>query len=228
MSRRPGPHQADLRSGAGLAAAVAGVDTVFHLASNPLRDTRQTDVLGTGRLLGIAAAEGVRNFVYISIVGIDRAPAYPYYRVKLECEQLVERSPVPWTIQRATQFFELIPYAFMPLLTRFGRFFIGRGWQMQPCAVEDVSDRLVSLAAGPGGRVADFGGPEVMTMADAARDFIRRTGSRTRVVELPIPFGFGPAFRDGALLCPDHRDGRIRWEEWLSRLEAGPTDARRG
>jgi uncharacterized protein YbjT (DUF2867 family) len=106
-SGRPGTYKGDLITGEGLEQAVGGVDAIVHCASSPFRKARQTDVEGTKRLLAVAAGAGVSHLVYISIVGIDRVQSYPYYRLKLETERLIEGSPIPHTILRATQFYEL-------------------------------------------------------------------------------------------------------------------------
>jgi uncharacterized protein YbjT (DUF2867 family) len=98
---RPGTIRGDLSTGEGLGEAVRGVDTVIHCASRPFRESRRVDVEGTVRLLEVAAGAGVSHVVYISIVGIDRVPSYPYYRIKLETERVVEGSLVSHTILRA-------------------------------------------------------------------------------------------------------------------------------
>ena len=51
---------------------------------------------------------GVSHLVFISIVGVDRNPYFPYDRMKLETERIVEQSSVPWTTLRATQFHEFV------------------------------------------------------------------------------------------------------------------------
>src|SRR5690606_26932960 len=88
----------DLRTGAGVAEALAGVDTVVHLATN-----RRTDLRDTERLLAAARDAGVSHLVYLSIVGGDRIP-YGYYVDKLANEQAIADSGIPFTILRATQF----------------------------------------------------------------------------------------------------------------------------
>jgi uncharacterized protein YbjT (DUF2867 family) len=87
----------DLLTGEGLARALKGVDVLIHCASSP-RKTCQTDVEGTGRLLEAASRAGVSHVVFVSIVGVDRNPYFPYYRAKLEAERIVERSLGRWTI----------------------------------------------------------------------------------------------------------------------------------
>ena len=91
---RPGTIWGDLSTGAGVDLTVRGAETIIHCASSPFRKTRQTDVEGTKRLLETATTAGVSHFVYISIIGIDPAPSYPYYRVKLDTERLIEGSPI--------------------------------------------------------------------------------------------------------------------------------------
>ena len=93
-SGRPGTMRGDLRTGEGLKPAVQGVDTIIHCASSPFRKAHQVDVEGTGRLLRAAAEAGVSHLAYISIVVIDRATSYPYYRIKLETERVIEAGPV--------------------------------------------------------------------------------------------------------------------------------------
>ena len=105
LSRTPGPDRVvgDVTTGAGLAEAMRGVDTVLHLATSAgKKDPRQTQ-----NVVDAARAAGVTHLVYISIVGVDVNP-YPYYRAKLESEQIIERSGIPFTILRATQFHDFI------------------------------------------------------------------------------------------------------------------------
>ncbi len=85
-------------TGEGLDRAAHGAGTIIHCASGPFRKTRQVDVEGTKRLLEAATRAGVSHLVYISIVGIDLVPSYPYYRIKQEAGWVVEGSPVPHTL----------------------------------------------------------------------------------------------------------------------------------
>lgn len=221
---RAGTVKGDLLTGEGLDAAVRGVDTVVHCASSPFRKPRQVDVGGTRRLLESAAGAGASHVVYISIVGIDLAPSYPYYRVKLETERVVEGSPVPHTILRATQFYDLVLTA-MRFLDRLPAMLVPAGFLGQAVDAGEVADRLVELAlSGPAGRVPDVGGPEVGTLADSARGYLTAAGNRKRILEFPFPGKTARAFRAGALTCPENRFGKVRWEDFLwERLRAlGP------
>jgi len=214
LSRRPAPpdtayawRTGDLRDGSGLDVAVAGVDTIVHCAT-----TVRGEVDATARLL--RAASGVRHLVYISIVGVDRIPFF-YYQAKLRSERLVEASGVPWTIQRATQFHDLIASIaeaqkrLPAVLTLKGRF--------QPVDVRDVADRLITLALGePAGRVEDMGGPEVRDSAELARTYLRAAGRRRRVLALRVPGAAARALREGANLTPEHATGKITFDRFLA------------
>jgi uncharacterized protein YbjT (DUF2867 family) len=217
-SGRPGTMRGDLLTGEGLRPAVRGIDTIIHCASSPFRNARGVDVEGTGRLLEVAAKAGVSHLAYISIVGIDRATSYPYYRIKLDTERVVESSPVPYTILRATQFYDLVLMA-LRFLDRLPVMAVPRGFLGQPIDAGEVADRLVELALSePAGRVPDIGGPEVRTLADAARSYLRVKGSRRRIFEVPVPGKTARAFREGALVCPDQAYGKIRWEDFLASM----------
>lgn len=212
---RPGTVRGDLLTGEGLDRAVEGIDTIVHCASSPLRKSRQVDVEGTERLLEAASRAGVSHIVYISIVGIDRAQSYPYYRVKLETERRIEGSPVPHTILRATQFHDFV-LGMVRLLDRPPVMLVPGGFLGQAVDVGEVAARLVELALSePAGRVPDMGGPEVRTLADATRAYLAATRRRRRIFEAPVPGKTARAFREGALTCPDGMRGGISWEEFL-------------
>jgi len=217
-SNRPGTIRGDLLTGEGLKDAVSGVDAIVHSASSPFRKAHQTDVEGTGRLLDAAYGAGVSHLVYISIVGIDRAQSFPYYRVKLETEKVVEDSPIPHTILRATQFHDLLLMA-VRALTSLPVVPVPKGLIMQPIDSGEVADRMVELAlAEPAGRVEDVGGPEVRTVDDIVRAYLKATGSRKNTVPLPLPGETARAVRSAALTCPENRYGKVRWEEFLHEV----------
>ena len=222
-SGRPGTVRADLLTGEGLDEVVEGIDAIVHCASSP-RKTRQTDVEGTERLLRAAGRAGISHFVFISIVGVDRNPYFPYYRMKLEVERVLEGSPVPWTILRATQFHEFV-LRVVQLLDRIPVMMAPRGFLLQPIDIGEVADRLVELAlADPAGRVPDVGGPEVRTMAELASAYFEVVGQSRRVVEVPLPGKTARAIRGGAQLCPERRYGKIRWGEFLRQTVHPPKD----
>jgi uncharacterized protein YbjT (DUF2867 family) len=214
-SGRPGTIMGDLLTGEGLEEAIRGVDTIVHCASSPFRKARQTEVEGTKRLLEAADKAGVSHLLYISIVGTDRARSYPYFRVKPDTERLIEVSPVPHTILRATQFYDLVLMA-VRFLARLPVVPVPKGLVGQPMDSGEVAGRMVELALdGPAGRVADIGGPEVRTVDDIVRSYLKVTTSRKRTVAFPMAGKTARAMRNGALTCPENRYGKIRWEEFL-------------
>ncbi|MEP7356244.1 MAG: NAD(P)H-binding protein, partial [Anaerolineales bacterium] len=196
MSRRPGPRaadpglewaQADLETGAGLAEAAAGVEVIVHCASNPFRHTRAVDVAGTRRLLETARAAGVRHFVYVSIVGIDRLWAYPYYGHKLAAEAALRDSGLPYSILRATQFHTLLDHLLRPQ-AKWPLAFATTDFKFQPIDTGEVAARLSGIAAEqPAGRLPDMGGPEVLTLGEMAQAWFAAQGKRARLVRLPLP-----------------------------------------
>ncbi len=209
-------HAADLRSGRGLAEAVAGVDVVVHCASSPIRSQR-VEVDGARHLLdAIGAARP--HLLYISIVGVDRHP-FSYYRAKHGAEQVFEAGPVPLTIQRATQFHDLLDRV---LSAPF--FVLPRGAPFQVIDVSEVADRLVELAAGPAaGRVDDIGGPELLTVEELKAQHREVLGRRPRVATVRPVGKAMTAFRDGLHTTPDHRFGTLTWRDFLVWKKATST-----
>lgn len=216
MSRadRPGWVTADLRTGEGLAAAVAGVDAIVHLASAPGR-TRQTDIEGTRRLLAAAEAAGVRHLLYLSINGIDRVPL-GYYRVKLAVEEIVRTSGVPFTILRAAQFPSLVD-TLLTTSSRLGPVIVDPRWIMQPVAVEDVADRIAELLARPAaGATTEYAGPEVLDLGRMARGWLAARRSRRPVWRVRIPGRLSAAIRAGGQTTSASPAGTRTWEDYLA------------
>jgi uncharacterized protein YbjT (DUF2867 family) len=205
-------HCGDVRTGEGLAAALDGVETVIQSVA-ATRGAKATELDGMRSLL---AARGDRHVIYVSIVGVDRNP-FGYYRTKLEAERLLEQSGGNWTIQRATQFHDLIDrFLGMPLFVRTPHL------RFQPVATDDLSVRLAErVAAGPGGHAPDFGGPEIISIGELDRIRARVTGKRARLLPLPVA-GFLKAFDQGAQLAPDHLSGTETWEAWLTARSSAP------
>lgn len=199
----------DVRSAGDVARAASDVDAIVHAATSPRRHVRATEVEGVRNVLAAAGLSGA-HLVYVSIVGVDRH-RFPYYRAKWEAEQLVESSSRRWSIQRATQFHELLD-GFLG-----GRVFVRTpGLAFQPVDAGEVAARLADLVeAGPAGRAPDFGGPEVLGIRELAAVRREVVGRAARLVPLP---SLGPLrdFDAGHHLSPDHREGRTTWREWLA------------
>ena len=229
MSRRPAPDAAaaprwataHIVTGEGLPAAVADVDAIVHAASDP-RGNPAADEEGTRLLAAAARAAGVGHLVYVSIVGIDRIPL-PYYARKLAAERALAASGQPHSILRATQFHSFVDVlldraaSYMPLVMP-----VPAGYHLQSVGLEDVAARLLrAIDEGPHGLLPDFGGPERMTVREAARIWREARGVRKALVPFP---GFGAtarAFRGGyntlAADTPVENLGQLSWRDWLAR-----------
>ena len=221
LSRKAGHgddwRRGNLATGEGLAAAVKGTEVIVHAGSATVQPHRYrvTDVDGTGRLLELAKEAGVGHLVYVSIVGMEGI-RYPYYRVKLDTERVVESGGLPWSTLRATQFHTLTDIFLRGMALLPGLLTVPYRWQFQPVDTREVAVRLVeAVEAGPGGRLPDFGGPQVRDFKSIAESWLAARRDRRRLANLPLPLQFSRKFAEGRLLCPDHRDGLINWEQFL-------------
>ena len=214
--RPEGPEWAtgDLMTGVGLPAAVEGVGTVVHLATSLGR----RDVQHARNLLAVLPR--TTRLVLMSITGIDRIPM-PYYRTKLAVERLVADSGAPYTIQRATQFHNLLDRIFTA--QRFLPALLAPAVTLQPIAVEDVAVRLTELVdeSPVEGRAPDIGGPDRRPASDLAGAWLsaRTTGSAPVVPRWVVPIRVpGKAFRafaSGGALVDGAPYGRITFEDYL-------------
>lgn len=213
--RKNGHVTGNLATGEGLDTAVSGADTVIHCATNPR--FHKVDFDGTKLLLDQAREAGVRHFVYISIVGVDRNP-FPYYRTKLRVERLIAESGVPWTVLRATQFHDLV----LGLVSRVAKLPLSpvpKGFRVQPVDVEAVAERLVTIAdKEPVGRATDVGGPRVDPIGELLQVYCAAVGKSRTMVPIGIPGRTGRAFRAGEnLLGPDGEVIGGTFDEFLAR-----------
>lgn len=132
-------HRGDVESGAGLAEALAGASVVVDCTNAGGLGRRTAERLfldGTRRLLEAETAAGVGHHVLLSIVGVETALWNPYYHAKLQQEQLVLDGPVPGTVQRATQFHELV--GLLALMARVGPVVVVPRVLLQPVAAAEV------------------------------------------------------------------------------------------
>jgi uncharacterized protein YbjT (DUF2867 family) len=200
----------DLLRGEGIDPAVRDAGLIIHCATSTKGDAQ-----ATRNLITAAARAGSPHFVQPSIVGIDSMAAWGYVKAKLEVEQIVENSGLPWTILRVTQFYSYCfensrKLAKFPLVAP-----VPGGFRVQPVDSREVAARLVELALGaPAGRAPDMSGPEVSSWQDLFRSYLAAT--RQRKLVLPVPVPGGKAVRDGVLLPPPgHTEGVRTWEQFL-------------
>ncbi len=205
--------RADLASGEGLAEAVAGVDVVLD-AVNEQRRAREVLVAGTQRLLAAEAAAGVAHHVAISIVGCDRVPL-AYYGVKVEQERLLDASPVPWSLLRATQFHTLLAFLFASAAR--ARVLPTGPARLQPIDPAVVAQRLAdAVHADPAGRLPDVAGPEVATLGELSRSWRAHDGRLLLPLRIPSVGRLGRALRAGHLTAPQAAAPGPAFADWLA------------
>jgi uncharacterized protein YbjT (DUF2867 family) len=204
----------DVVSGAGVDEAIAGVDAVVHTATSRGGRSTKSEVAGVRTMVRAAERAGA-HLVYVSKVGVETNRS-PYYQAKWEAERVVESLGVDWSIQRVTQFHDLIEQILSaPALFKVPEL------AFQPVDVTEVASRLADIVeAGPSGRLPDFGGPELLGIETLARRRRRITGRRCLLVRVPRIGRIGDYARGGHL-SPEHREGTITWAEWLKSSVAG-------
>ena len=214
----------------GLAQALAGAQVVVDVANAP--DWEDNAVLAffetSGRnLLAAEAAAGVGHHVALSVVGTDRLLASGYFRAKMVQENLIKASPIPYTIVRATQFYEFV--GSIAQLATEGQTVRLRPVLMQPIAADDVAAVLAEVAiASPLNGTFELAGPEPIRQDDLVRQFLNATGDARAVITDPRALYYGIAVNDQSLTPGDHpRLGPTRFEDWL-RHQAAPGAAADG
>ncbi|MEU1875427.1 uncharacterized protein YbjT (DUF2867 family) [Streptomyces ambofaciens] len=213
-------HGVDLTTGAGLAEKLSGSDAVIDVA-NIVTTRRKTAVdffsRTTGNLIAAARAGGVAHLVTLSIVGSDEVD-FGYYFGKRAQEELVRGGAVPWTVVRATQFFEFPE----PLLDSASPVVVVPRMLTRPVAAQDVAQTLVEHAVGgPAGMAPEIAGPDQLDMVDMARRIARARGRRRLVVPVTLPGKVGKAMTTGGLLPRgEYLRGRRTFETHLASLRA--------
>lgn len=160
----------DLLTGKGLDQALEGADVVINVANSPTFDEKSLDFFRTSMTNLLAAGEraGVRQQVILSIVHVDQVPELVYYRAKTLQENLLRHGPTPYSIVRATQFFEFmeptISEASDPNTVRLP------DTPIQPIASADVADAVFQIATGPPlNGTFNIAGPDVYHLDELAR-----------------------------------------------------------
>ena len=210
-------------TGAGLAEALAGAEVVVDVANSPSfadRDVLEFFETTSRNVLAAAAAAGVKHHLALSVVGADRLPESGYMRAKMAQEKLIEAAGIPYTILRATQFFEFID----SIIATSGD---GDAVRLspaliQPIASDDVVAALADLAlASPRNGTVEAGGPETFPLDKIAGDALAANGDRRRVIADVHARYFGAELDDTSLVATDNpRLGTTRFHAWLERSKA--------
>jgi uncharacterized protein YbjT (DUF2867 family) len=164
-------------------------------------------------LLSAAAAAGVSHYIALSVVGSDRIRDSGYLRAK-RVQELIEAGGVPYTVLRATQFFE-----FLNAIADGGT--VGNGVYMspskfQPVAADDVAATLAEIAtAQPKNGVVELAGPEASSMAEFIQSFLSSRGDERKVIPDPDAKYFGAVLdKDGLAPSGQFIAGPTRFADW--------------
>jgi uncharacterized protein YbjT (DUF2867 family) len=209
----------DTITGDGLADVMAGADVVVDVSNAPNWDDDAVLEFFTTSTRNLLAAErdaGVGHHVAVSIVGAEHLPDSGYMRAKVAQEAEIAAGTVPYTILRATQFFE-----FLPQIVDAGgdgdsvRLSTGL---MQLVAVDDVAATVAELATSPpvGGRV-ELGGPEALGIDAWARRLFAATGDERTVIGDPHARYYGTELHGGELTPgAGARIGALDFDAWFA------------
>jgi len=218
----------DATTGRGLAEALAGADVLVDVSNTRAFDeaTARPFFESSGRNLASAEHQaGVRHHVALSVVGTDRLQEIGYFRAKLAQEQLIKSSGIPYTIIRATQFFEFLgPIAAEATTGDTVRL---SGASFQPIAADDVATAVATAAVGaPVNDTIEIAGPDRMPMSALVARYLRDINDPRQVVTDPDARYFGGRIDDRSLVPGDHpRLGRIRLEDWVEQSKASQPGA---
>ena len=210
----------DTISGAGVAEGLTGADAVVDVSNAPSFDgavVLEFFQTSTGTLLAAERTAGTRHHIVLSIVGADRVPDSGYLRAKVAQERLVADGGVPYTIIRATQFFEFLG-EIADSNTTDGTVRLPSA-HLQPIAAGDLAGVVADVVEGsPTNDVIEAAGPEAIGLDELARRVLSATGDPRPVVTDDSVKYFGALIDDasltpgpGARIAPTHLD------DWLSR-----------
>jgi uncharacterized protein YbjT (DUF2867 family) len=210
-------------TGEGLAEAFAGAEVVVDVANSPtFEDQASMEFFEkSGRnILAAEKAAGVKHHVALSVVGTERLVAMGYFRAKLAQEELIKGGSSPFTIVRATQFFEFV--GAIAETGADGNTVRLSPALMQPIASEDVAATLAAIATGPPlYATIDVAGPEPIRMDELARQYLRAHHDAREVVADRNATYFGIPVDDRSLTPSGKvRLGPTRFADWLSRNAA--------
>jgi uncharacterized protein YbjT (DUF2867 family) len=206
-------------TGEGLKEALAGARVVVDVANAPVwEDKAVLEFFETsGRnLLAAEAVAGVPHHVALSVVGTERLLASGYFRAKMAQEKLIKASNIPYTIVRATQFFEFV--GAIAQLATDGQTVRLPPALMQPIASQDVAAALADVAiAKPLNGTIELAGPEPIRMDGLVRCFLAAGRDAREVVTDPKALYYGIPVNDESLTPGDKpRNGSTRFADWLN------------
>ena len=218
-------------TGEGLKEALAGAQVVVDVANSPsFEDKPSMDFFETsGRnLLGAEKTAGVKHHVALSVVGTDRLTGSGagslsgYFRAKLAQENLIKASGIPFTIVRATQFFEFVKGIAQSGAATDGSAIRLSSVLMQPMVSDDVAAAVTDVAlAQPVNAMIEIAGPDQLRQDELVRQFLSATGDSRKVNTDENAGYFGIKVNDQSLVPGDNPHlGPTHYEDWLKRSTA--------
>jgi uncharacterized protein YbjT (DUF2867 family) len=206
-------------TGEGLAQALAGAQVVVDVSNAPNWEDNAVMAFfetSSRNLLAAEAAAGVNHHVALSVVGTDRLLASGYFRAKMAQEKLIKASSIPYTIVRATQFFEFV--GGIAQFATEGQTVRIPPALMQPIAADDVAAAVADTAlARPLNGMFEVAGPEPIRQDELVRRFLKATGDARTVVTDPRAHYYGLTVNDESLVPGAHpRLGPTRFADWLA------------
>jgi uncharacterized protein YbjT (DUF2867 family) len=208
----------DLLSGQGLAGALRGADVVVNLSNSPTFDDASAGFFRTtmDNLLAAARAAGVGHAVILSIVGAELVPGLAYYRAKVLQEDILKAGPVPYSIVRATQFFEFMDAALS--WTADENTVRLPGTLVQPIAAADVAQAVADVSAGaPLRGTREVAGPEVFRLDELGKVTLAARGDHRTVVTDDTAGMFAAATGDVLIAKDGASIAKTSYREWLAR-----------
>ncbi|MGC4814373.1 SDR family oxidoreductase [Micromonospora sp. DT228] len=208
----------DLLTGQGLSDGLTGADVVVNLTNSPTFDDASPAFFQTtmDNLLAAAGRAGVGHAVVLSIVGVDQVPDLAYYRAKVLQEDLLKAGPVPYSIVRATQFFEfveaILSWTADDTTVRLP------STPVQPMAAADVAQAVAEVSMGaPLRGVRNVAGPDVFALDELGRITLAAHGDQ-RTVTTDDNAGMFAAVPGAALIATDDAVlAPTTYREWLNR-----------
>ena len=215
-------------TGEGLAEVLEGASVVVDVSNSPSFDdgpVMEFFKTSTGNLLSYETTAGVKHHVALSVIGSDRLPDSGYLRAKLVQEKLISESSIPYSIVRATQFFEFVNR--IAASATDGNTVRLPPVRFQPMAAEDVASAVTRVAMGPPlNGIVEIGGPEQFRFDELIRLGLGARNDPREVIADPDARYFGTELSEYSLVPGiDALLGEIRFEDWLSK-SAGEVTSR--
>jgi uncharacterized protein YbjT (DUF2867 family) len=208
----------DLITGKGLDQALKGAEVVTNLSNSPTFDEASVDFFRTSttNLLAAGKRAGVRHQVILSIVGVDQVPQMVYYRAKTLQEELLRQGPTPYSIVRATQFFEfmnaVVASSADASTVRLPSV------HLQPIAAADVVNAVVQVATGtPLQGIWTVAGPDVFALDELGRVTLAAHHDKRTVIIDDKAGMFGDISGDVLTASADAHLSRMHYKDWLQQ-----------